>query len=225
MTSVFVLIAVALRAVVSLQVSFATPDQGLVHGDVYGTGERGVILVAHGGYSLKERWEKQARILADAGFRVLAFDTRAGVELKRTGKETDCLYDPACMAVDVLSAVRYLRETGAKTVSVVGGSAGGGAVAHASVDAKPGEIDRIVLLAPMAIATPEGMKGRKLFITARDDRNGEGPRLPGIRAQYDKAPGPKEWIVLEGSAHGQLIFDTPGGEALMREILRFLSIT
>jgi len=34
---------------------------------------------------------------------------------------------------------------------------------------------------------------------ARDDGNDEGPRLPGIRAQYEKAPQPKELIVLDGS--------------------------
>jgi acetyl esterase/lipase len=127
------------------------------------------------------------------------------------------------MAVDVLAAVRYLRESGATTVSLVGGSAGGGAVAQASVDAKPGEVDRIVLLAPMQIPAPERMKGRKLFITTRDDRNDDGPRLPGIREQYERAPGPKDLVILEGSAHGQLIFDTPGGERLTREILGFLS--
>ena len=219
---ILVLLA-AFTAAVQAPVSFTTPDKSVVQGDVYGVGTRAVVLVAHGGYSNRERWEKQARVLADAGFRVLAFDTRAGVELKKTGKETDCLYDAACMAVDVLAAVRYLRASGATTVSVIGGSAGGGAVAQASIDANPGEIDRIVLLAPMEIAAPDKMLGRKLFITARDDRNSAGLRLPGIRAQYEKTPGPKEWIVLDGSAHGQLMFDSPHGESLMREILRFLS--
>lgn len=49
------------------------------------------------------------------------------------------------------------------------------------------------------------------------------PRLPGIRAHYEKAPKPKEMIVLEGSAHAQAIFETNQGERLMREIRRFLS--
>lgn len=204
-------------------VSFATPDRSIVQGDIYGSGNRAVVLVAHGGYAQRARWEKQARTLAAAGFRVLAFDTRAGVELKQTGKETECLYDPACMAIDVLAAVRYLRQTGATMVFAVGGSAGGGAVAQASVDAGPAGIDRMVLLAPMPIAAPEKMSGRKLFVTARDDRDGTGPRLPGIRSQYEKAPDPKELVIREGSAHGQLIFDTPEGERLMREIIRFLS--
>jgi hypothetical protein len=62
-----------------------------------------------------------------------------------------------------------------------------------------------------------------LFIVARDDASGDGPRLPGIRAKYEKAPEPKKLILLEGSAHAQFLFDTDQGERVMREILRFLS--
>ncbi len=51
----------------------------------------------------------------------------------------------------------------------------------------------------------------------------QSPRLPKIRAQYDKAPEPKELVIPEGWAHAQFIFQTDQGERLMREILRFLS--
>jgi hypothetical protein len=47
-------------------------------------------------------------------------------------------------------------------------------------------------------------------------------RLPKIRAQYEKAPDPKELVILEGSAHAQFVFQTDQGERLMQEILRFL---
>jgi dienelactone hydrolase len=123
-----------------------------------------------------------------------------------------------------LAAVRYLRQNGAKTVSVVGGSMGGGAAADASVEAEPGEIDRLVLLGSAGGSKPERLKGRKLFITSRDDLGpGDKPRLPKIRADYESAPEPKELIILDGSAHAQFIFGTDQGERLMREILRFLS--
>jgi esterase/lipase len=154
---------------------------------------------------------------------VRANDFRPAVQA-RNGPEPPCLYDETCLSTDVLAAVRYLKGAGAKTVSVVGASLGGGAAAQASVDAKDGEIDRLVLLAHTPIAAPEKMKGRKLFIVSRGDLgSGDIPRLAGIRDQYDKAPGPKELIVLEGSAHAQFIFDTPEGDRLMREILRFLT--
>jgi pimeloyl-ACP methyl ester carboxylesterase len=123
-----------------------------------------------------------------------------------------------------LAAVRYLHETGAKTVSVVGASFGGWAAAQAAVEAPPGEIDRLVLLAHSSIDEPERMTGRKLFITSRGDTTGSGAlRLPYIRVQYEQAPGPKELVILDGAAHAQFVFDTNQGERLMREILRFLS--
>jgi hypothetical protein len=58
---------------------------------------------------------------------------------------------------------------------------------------------------------------------ARDDASDDGPRLPRIREQYEKAPEPKKLIVLDGSAHAQYLFQTDQGERVMREILRFLS--
>jgi dienelactone hydrolase len=203
-------------------VSIPAPEGAPIQADLYGTSDRAVVL-AHGGRFDKSSWQKQAKVLTDAGFRVLAIDFRAAVQA-RTGTEPPCLYDETCLSTDVLAAVRYLKGAGAKTVSVVGASLGGGAAAQASVDAKDGEIDRLVLLAHTAIAAPEKMKGRKLFIVSRGDLgSGDVPRLAGIRDQYEKAPGPKEMIVLEGSAHAQFIFDTPEGDRLMREILRFLT--
>ena len=104
--------------------------------------------------------------------------------------------------MDVLAAVRYLRSAGARTVAVVGASLGGGAAARASIEARAGEIDRVVLLAHMPVDQPERIKGRKLFIVARGDiGSGDAPRLPTIRAQFDKAAEPNELVVLEGTAH------------------------
>jgi dienelactone hydrolase len=190
--------------------------------DLYGSGSRAVV-VAHGGRYDRGSWRPQAEALAKAGFRVLAFDFRASVEA-RAGRETACLYDAACLAADVLSAVRYLRQSGAAEVSVVGASLGGGAAAQASADAAPGEIDRIVLLAHMPVDAPERMHGRKLFIVARDDSGSGGrPRLPAIRRQYEQAPPPKSLEVLDGTAHAQAIFATEEGERLMLAILAFLT--
>jgi alpha/beta superfamily hydrolase len=217
---VAVLASAGARPVEPVEVSFSTPDGGTVYADLYGDGAEGVVL-AHGGRFDKESWEPQARILEQAGFRVLAIDFR-GYGKSRGGARTEDSYDG--VHLDVLAAVRYLREHGAKRVSVVGGSFGGWAAATASVEAEPGEIDRLVLLAAASIERPEQMKGRKLFITTRDDPHGDGsPRLSGIQEQYDRAPEPKELVVLEGAAHAQHIFATEQGDRLMQEILRFLS--
>src|ERR1017187_8658944 len=157
-------------AVAQEHVSIQTEDGGLVYADVYGKGDRGVVL-AHGGRFNKESWEKQARTLAAADFRVVAIDFR-GYGQSRGPGEADTMSAP--LHWDVLAAVRYLGKTGAKTVSVVGASMGGSAAADASMQAGPGEIDRLVLLGAWTDGPPAKLKGRKLFIVARDDANDDG---------------------------------------------------
>lgn len=217
--AVIVGLLVAEAAAAQKTVSFPTEDGGEVYADVYGVGDRGVVL-AHGGRFNKESWEKQARTLATAGFRVLALDFR-GYGKSRGPGQSDPMDAP--LHLDVLAAVRYLRKTGAKSVSIVGGSMGGGAAGDASIASQPGEIDRVVFLGAAPNLPAEKLKCPSLFIVARDDASGDGPRLPGIHAQYEKAPQPKELIILEGSAHAQYLFQTDQGERVMREILRFLS--
>ena len=68
-------IALAPLAMPQERVSFPTEDGGIVYADVYGTGDRGVVL-ADGGRFNKESWAVQAHALATAGFRVVAIDFR-----------------------------------------------------------------------------------------------------------------------------------------------------
>jgi len=217
--AVLVALLFARGAAAQKAVSFPTEDGGLVYADVYGAGERGIVL-AHGGRFNKESWDKQARTLVSAGFRVLALDFR-GYGKSRGPGDSDPLSAP--LHLDVLAAVRYLRETGAKSLSVVGGSMGAGAAGDASIASRPGEIDRLVLLGGSPNGPAEKLKSSTLFIVARDDASGDGPRLPRIQEQFEKAPEPKALIILNGSAHAQYLFQTDQGERVMQEILRFLS--
>jgi dienelactone hydrolase len=217
---VLVCLVLAAPAAAQQHVSFPTQDGGQVYADLYGHGNRSVVL-AHGAIFNKESWAPQARPLAKAGFRVLAIDFR-GRGKSHGGPNTP--RGLRGLSYDVLAAIHYLHETGSKSVSVVGASMGGGASALAATEAKPGEIDRLILLAAVGIKDPQKMQGRKLFIVSRHDmlRNGE-PRLTMVREQYEKAPGPKKLIVLPGSAHAQFIFKTKEGPRLFRAILDFLS--
>jgi pimeloyl-ACP methyl ester carboxylesterase len=209
----------ASQAAAQTTVSFPTEDGGVVYADIYGEGDRAVVLV-HGGQFNKESWQKQAHALAEIKFQVLALDLR-GYGKSRGPGDADSMDAP--LYQDVLAAVRYLRKSGAKTVSVVGASMGGWAAGDASIASKPGEIDRVVFLGSAPSRSADKLKCPSLFIVARDDASGDGPRLPGIRAQYDKAPEPKELIVLDGSAHAQFLFQTDQADRVMREIIRFLS--
>jgi pimeloyl-ACP methyl ester carboxylesterase len=215
-----VLAAIALAGIASAQqlVSFPTQDGGTIYADLYGSGPRAVVLV-HGGQFNKESWSPQARKLAEAGFHVLAIDLRGYGQSSGPGQK-DPLSAP--LQLDVLAAVHYMREHGAKTVFAVGGSMGGGAAGAAAI-AAPDEIERVVMLGAAPYGPAEKLKARTLFIVARDDANDGGPRLPGIRQQYEKAPQPKELIIVDGKAHAQFMFQTDQGDRVMREILRFLS--
>jgi pimeloyl-ACP methyl ester carboxylesterase len=124
-------------------ISFSTEDGGLIYADLYGNSDRGLVL-AHGGRFTKESWQPQAQSLARAGFRVLAFDFRGFGKSHGPG-DSDMFTAP--MQLDVLAAVRYLRSKGATTVAVMGGSFGGAAAADASIAARPGEINQLILLA------------------------------------------------------------------------------
>src|SRR4029077_19899264 len=158
-------------------VSFSTEDGGLIFADVYGTGDRAVVL-AHGGRFNKESWAKQAQILAAAGFQVLAPDFRGYGKSTGPGQSEPM---NAPLKFDVLAAVRYLRAKGAKSVSIVGGSLGGGAAGDASIASRPGEIDRLVMLGATLNDSADKLKSPVLFIVARDDASADGPRLPRIR--------------------------------------------
>ena len=199
-------------------VSFPTADGGVVFADVYGSGPKAVVL-AHGGQFNKESWAPQAHELVGAGYQVLAIDFRGYGPSHGPGYK-DVLSAP--LELDVLAAAVYLHHHGAKSVSIVGASMGGAAAGDASILGEPGQIDRLVLLGAAPDRPADKLKSPTLFIVARQDSSGDGPRLPSIRAQYEKAPQPKKLVILEGSAHAQFLFATDQGPRVMREILEWL---
>jgi len=183
-------------------------------------GRRGIVL-AHGGRFDRASWRKQAQTLANHGFVVLAISFRG--DGKNPDGSPGAFGSTPDNATDVLAAVAYLHDRGMKQVSAIGGSMGGDAVGEADARSVPGEIDRIVLLGSSGGDFPEKLTGRKLFLVAREDRSGAGPRLPEITRHYEKASRPKKLIILDGSAHAQFLFDTQQGPRVMEETLQFVS--
>lgn len=220
------LLAVAMRGLAQQTVSIPIPKtQQQIQADLYGgasniTGKRGIVL-AHGGRFDRTSWRKQAQVFADKGFVILAISFRG--DRKNPDGSPGAFGSTPDNATDVLAAVDYLHSRGIQRVAAIGGSMGGDAVGEADARSAPGEIDSIVLLGSSGGDFPEKLKGDKLFLVARDDRSGDGLRLPGITRNYEKAPEPKRLIVLAGSAHAQYLFDTEQGPRVMQEILRFIS--
>ena len=200
-------------------VTLKASDGGVIQADLYGAGPRGLVL-AHGGRFNKESWAPQARVLAQKGFRVLALDFRGYGQSHGPG---DGDFFQAPFHLDALAAIRHLRDTGATSVSLMGGSFGGNTLATAAEDPAAGAIDRIVLLAGGAGAHPERLRGRKLLIIARNDANDDGPRLPRLRPDWEKVPEPKRLVIVDGSAHAQFLFGTDQAERVLHEIVAFLT--
>ena len=203
-------------------VTFATADGGMVDADLYGQGTQGVVF-AHGAIFNKQSWAPLAKRIAALGFRALAIDFR-GYGKSRAGR------DGSALDQDVIAAVRWLHAQGVTSVSVVGGSMGGGAAGKAATEVKPGEIDKLVLLSPMPINHPEQLKAITscsvskryfssiLYIASRD----EG-LAPSVREQYAQAPQPKQLVLLDGRAHAQNIFATAQAQHLSDTIVQFLT--
>ena len=219
-TSLFLALLLAGTAAAAQEhITITAEDGAVLAADLYGSGTRGVVL-AHGGRFTKESWKPQAETLSKAGFRVLAFDFRGFGKSHGPG-DKDMFTAP--VQLDVLAAVRYLHQQGAKTVSIVGGSFGGGAAAAACVQAKPGEISRLVMLAAYSPDVPaDKIRLPLLEIVGRDDKNADGPRLPQIESWFRQARQPKKMVVLDSAEHAQYLFLTEHGERVMREILAFL---
>jgi pimeloyl-ACP methyl ester carboxylesterase len=192
-------------------VSFATADGGMIDADLYGQGTQGVVF-AHGAVFNKQSWAPLAKRIASLGYRALAIDFR-GYGNSKSGN------DAYGLDQDVLAAVHWLHAQGVKSVSVVGGSMGGGAAARAATEVERGQIDKLILLSPVPIEHPEQLKaGSILYIASRDES-----LAAEIRQQYAEAPQPKQLVLLDGSAHAQNIFATTQAQHLSDVIVHFLT--
>ncbi len=192
------------------EVSFETSDGGMVYGNLYGNGSDAVAL-GHGGVFNKESWHELAMALKGEGLRVLAIDFR-GYGKSVNGRRGDAKH------LDLLAGLEFLKENGAVRVSLLGGSMGGGAAAQAAVESKSGSIAKLVLLAHVPVNSPKKLKGDKLFIVSEGDRLADS-----VKAQFQKAPEPKQLEILDGNAHAQHIFKTNQAEKLEKLIVEFLA--
>jgi alpha-beta hydrolase superfamily lysophospholipase len=194
----------------SREVSFRTADGGTVFADLYAASGDDAVVLAHGAAFDKASWAPFASWLAGRGHQVLAIDFR-GYGRSTAGSDSHALFE------DVLAAVRYLHGNSVTRVAVLGASMGGGVVAEAATRAAPGELDRVILLSPMPITDPERLWGPLLFIASEKE-----PMVAQVTEQYQRAPEPKQLVLLPGVAHAQHIFATDQAERLRTTIAEFL---
>lgn len=201
----------AVSASLPKDVSFPTSDGGMVDADLYGNGLQGVVF-AHGAIFNKQSWAPLAKRIAALGYRALAINFR-GYGKSHGGR------DPGALDLDVVAAVRWMHAQGVHSVSVVGGSMGGGAAGKAATELANGQIDKLILLSPVPIDDPGKMKANQiLFIASRHES-----LEPTIRQQYQRAPEPRKLVILPGDSHAQNIFATKEGPHLANVIVDFLT--
>jgi pimeloyl-ACP methyl ester carboxylesterase len=193
---------VAISSASAREVSFATPDGGVIQADLYGeTGRHGIVL-AHGYGSDRSEWATQAEQLAAEGYVVLAIDFRGTGESKG-GPMSRSLYLGGRF-FDVLGGIQYLRDNSeADRISVIGARLGASIVAYAVTKLEhPELLDSVILVEPTPFRDPQMIPGRKLMLLST-----EIPLFEKVRTQFDELPSSKKLVVV-GSAGDDPILAT-----------------
>ena len=145
----------------------------------WGDGSYGVVL-AHGAAFDAASWQDQAEVMADQGNSVIAVEDLTSEAMT--------------------AAVERLRQDGAESVALVGGSAGADAALRL-LSEQPDLVEQVVMLS--ANSTVEGLGDQpKLFIASEDES------VADVSTELaETAPGDNEVLLLPGSDHAQNIFD------------------
>jgi pimeloyl-ACP methyl ester carboxylesterase len=160
---------------------------------VWGDGERGVVL-SHGAAYDAASWKPQAREIAKNDGAVLAVEETSKASIE--------------------AAANYLKEErGAKSITLIGASAGGGPVLEAAGSSDVA--DGVILLSSTGDVSNLG-DYPKLFVAS------EGESMSSqVRQMAKDAPGGKnEALILSGDAHAQAIFDGDQGDKLLQAIIK-----
>lgn len=161
-------------------------------------GTRAAILAHQTGASM-ESWEKFAKFLADHGV--------MSISLSSTTPD------------DVLAAVDYLKRKQYKDLTLIGASAGAGAITQAMTTEAFPPVKYVVLLSPSWCSEMQSDQILKLIILARQDFY-----KSRAEATFKEASEPKKLIELDGSEHGQDLLTGEHSSRVLSEILNFLHL-
>ncbi|HCB00825.1 MAG TPA: hypothetical protein DEP19_00435 [Anaerolineae bacterium] len=204
--------------IASHTVTFTTPDDATITGELYGSGDTAVIFSVMG--NCDPGWREFAQLTAAQGITAFTYqwrgcNTSGSVDQNEIQKFVD----------DLRGAINYMRAQGAKKIILVGASLGGCASAKLAAEsqadglvvvASPPEISQFdfeILSADVNTNIP------KLFITAENDNVVSQDET---RALFDLAAEPKEWQTYPGSAHGTDLFESDSSAELQQRILSFI---
>lgn len=206
--------AAATRPPGAQAVSFPTTDRIPLRGWLWKGGSTTVIF-SHMYLTDQSIWFDLAATLAAKEFTALTYDYRG---IGRSGGR----FVIGQIDRDVVAAVRFARDRGAKRVMLVGASMGGTA---SLVAAGKTAVDGIVVMASgmqfkglnvhpyLSKLTPP-----KLFIVGERDE----PFHTSMLAMYARTPQPKELVVIPTAMHGTNMFKTKYRTQIEREVIAFL---
>jgi pimeloyl-ACP methyl ester carboxylesterase len=202
------------------EVTFITEDGIELNGNIFGQGNRWVIL-SHMYPTDQTSWFDFAGDLGQKGYVALTFDFRG---YGKSGGKKD---DIANIYKDIAAAISFVKSYGPAQVFLVGASMGGTAsIIAASMDDSVSGV--VTLAAPdkmgddldaLSVVSKLGMP--KIFISAIGDEY----HAQAAKLLYEKAVDPKAMDIMENSKeHGTFIFENEpeNAERLKAIIINFL---
>jgi pimeloyl-ACP methyl ester carboxylesterase len=173
-----------------------------------GTGKTGIVLSHQAGASACS-WMPYGDELADAGYRVLAYDF-AGSGVSDPPSDNDT------MDANVLGAVAFLRKEGATTIVLMGESMGAAASIVTASEASPKVAGVVSLSSPTgyndqnALGAAEKLSVPVLYIAGSDDQGFAGQ----AQSLYNATPGTaKKIVIVDSVRHGAPLLAKDADEA------------
>ena len=202
------------------EVTFTTEDDIELNGNIFGSGNKWVIL-SHMYPTDQTSWFDFAEmiILKEEGYSILTYDFRG------YGKSGGT-QDVSKTVIDLTAALAYIKQYDPELIYLMGASMGGTAsivVAYESFTtldgvisfSGPGEFEGVSAISVIGDLVPA-----KLFIASQGD---EGAAQSATE-MYEKSMEPKWLEILDGNSHGTFIFEEEpdNAEKVEEIVLNFL---
>jgi pimeloyl-ACP methyl ester carboxylesterase len=186
-------------------VYFTDPTGTRLAGALYGDGKTGITL-AHMSDGDACAWEPHARLLADAGYRVVIFYFQANGDSDGAAADGD-------LSDNVVGAAKLLRDRGSDKVVLMGGSMGGAASVAAAPKLVPPPAAVISVSAPTvypgaaALGAAPKVTVPVLYLVGE----GDGTFPAQSRELYDATPAGhgRKLVIVPSSAHGINLLGQP----------------
>lgn len=196
------------------EVTFMTEDNIELNGNIFGSGNKWVIL-SHMYPTDQTSWFEFAEILKEDGYAVLTYDFRG---YGKSGGSQDV----SKLNIDLAAALAYIKQYDPELIYLMGASMGGTAslvvASEEIIDgvisfSSPDEFEGISAISVIGDIVPA-----KLFIASQGDEDA----VRSATEMYEKSMEPKQLEILEGDSHGTFIFEEePENAEKLKEIVLF----